>query len=72
MSHPIPSDLVRAQREWNATYGQLAGQPGRTALRRRLLLLSRALMTHPYWTAETWTPAVRMELRRLARADTAG
>lgn len=58
-------DLVSTQREWSATYAQLARQPGRTALRRRLLALSMALARHPL------SPAERAEIRQCARADRA-
>ncbi|WSD74685.1 hypothetical protein OG978_45650 (plasmid) [Streptomyces sp. NBC_01591] len=42
MMFPFPDDLVRAQRDWLATYRQLAESRPRhtTALRRRLLDLS--------------------------------
>ncbi|MEU5001561.1 hypothetical protein [Streptomyces sp. NPDC021622] len=66
MEPSIPDDLVRTQREWRATYGQLAQQPGRTALRRRLLALSIALARHPL------RPAQRAELRQRARSDGTG
>ncbi|MGH4029253.1 hypothetical protein ACQB60_10005 [Actinomycetota bacterium Odt1-20B] len=61
MGHTITDDLVRTQRAWTETYRQLAAQPGRTVLRRRLLCLSRAL------AEERLSPTERMELRRLAR-----
>ncbi|MEV5606991.1 hypothetical protein [Streptomyces sp. NPDC052225] len=63
MRPSIPDDLVRTQRAWQATYRQLAEQPGRTVLRRRLLQLSRELATRP----EVRSPGARQELRRLAR-----
>ncbi|MGW7085041.1 hypothetical protein ACWGH2_16335 [Streptomyces sp. NPDC054871] len=63
MRHSIPDDLVQTQRAWMATYQQLAEQPGRTALRRRLYRLSTAIAYHP----EARSPGARQELRRLAR-----
>ncbi|MET8679044.1 hypothetical protein ABZW18_16070 [Streptomyces sp. NPDC004647] len=66
MDSSIPDDLIRMQREWSATYAQLAQQPGRTALRRRLLALSVALARHPL------SPAERAELRQRARPDGTG
>ncbi|MEV6757374.1 hypothetical protein [Streptomyces sp. NPDC051214] len=66
MNLSLPDDLVRTQREWSATYAQLARQPGRTALRRRLLALSMALARHPL------SPAERAELRQRARSGGAG
>ncbi|MCX4832070.1 hypothetical protein OG785_39285 [Streptomyces sp. NBC_00006] len=61
MRNTITEDLVQTQREWDATYRQLADRPGRTALRRRLLYLSRVL------AGEKLTPAQKAELRRRAR-----
>ncbi|MFB6664689.1 MULTISPECIES: hypothetical protein [unclassified Streptomyces] len=69
---PFPDDLIRAQREWHATYRALAvPRPRRaTGLRRRLLLLSVRIHWHPFWsTPEGWSPAARVELRRLTAAD---
>ncbi|MFD0551379.1 hypothetical protein ACFQ0X_20970 [Streptomyces rectiviolaceus] len=63
MRHSIPDDLVQTQRTWMATYEQLAEQPGRTALRRRLLRLSRELASRP----EARAPGARQELLRLVR-----
>ncbi|MEU5901892.1 hypothetical protein [Streptomyces venezuelae] len=62
MRHSIPDDLVQTQRAWMATYQQLADQPGRTVLRRRLLRLSQELAARPM------SPAERAELRRRARS----
>ncbi|MGX1672752.1 hypothetical protein [Streptomyces sp. NPDC055400] len=61
MRNTITEDLVETQREWDATYRQLAVQPGRTALRRRLLQLSRVL------AGERLSPAQKAELRQRAR-----
>ncbi|MFI5661297.1 hypothetical protein [Streptomyces sp. NPDC051684] len=61
MRNTITEDLVQTQREWDATYRQLADRPGRTALRRRLLHLSRVL------AGEKLTPLQKAELRRRAR-----
>ncbi|MCX4524035.1 hypothetical protein OHA69_41325 [Streptomyces anulatus] len=69
---PFPDDLVRAQREWHDTYRALAvPRPRRaTELRRRLLLLSVRIEWHPFWsTPAGWTPAARVELRRLTGGD---
>ncbi|MGQ4732572.1 hypothetical protein ACUN3E_33575 [Streptomyces sp. Ju416(a)] len=69
---PYPDDLIRAQREWHATYRALAApQPRRTTeLRRRLLLLSVRIHWHPWWsTPAGWSPAARVELRRMTAAD---
>ncbi|WP_372349693.1 hypothetical protein [Streptomyces sp. KL116D] len=63
MRHTITDDLVQTQREWTATYRRLALQPGRTALRRRLLHLSRIL------AGERLTPAEKAELRRRAQGE---
>lgn len=65
MSHPIPDDLVRMQREWTATYRRLADQPGRTVLRRRLIHLSVRLHFHPLLKSA----AARTELRRRAHGE---
>ncbi|MHC5262672.1 hypothetical protein ACYSUO_32730 [Streptomyces sp. UC4497] len=64
MRHTITDDLVRTQQEWTATYQQLAKQPGRTVLRRRLLHLSRVL------AGERLTPTQKAELRRRAQGQT--
>lgn len=61
MRNTITDDLVQTQQEWTATYQRLAQQPGRTALRRRLLHLSRVL------AGERLTPAAKAELRERAR-----
>ncbi|MFG2216523.1 hypothetical protein ACGFN1_16800 [Streptomyces sp. NPDC048685] len=68
MTYPYPDDLVRAQRDWLATYQQLAQpRPRRAAaLRRRLLDLSAQIQWHPFWSTPPGTPAARVELRRLA------
>ncbi|MFZ3554445.1 hypothetical protein [Streptomyces sp. BH055] len=63
MRNTITEDLVQTQREWDATYRQLADRPGRTALRRRLLNLSRVL------AGEKLTPTQKAELRRRARGQ---
>ncbi|MFD0623048.1 hypothetical protein ACFQ2K_09755 [Streptomyces sanglieri] len=68
MTYPYPDGLVRAQRDWLATYRQLAEPRPRhtTALRRRLLDLSARVQWHPFWSTPPGTPAARVELRRLA------
>ncbi|MFB7216524.1 hypothetical protein [Streptomyces sp. NPDC056255] len=57
-----------AQRDWLATYRQLAQPRPRhtTALRCRLLDLSARVQWHPFWSTPPGTPAARVELRRLA------
>ncbi|MFD9306824.1 hypothetical protein ACFWCB_29860 [Streptomyces sp. NPDC060048] len=64
----FPDDLVLLQSAWLCTYEELARQPahpGTTACRRRLIQLSCAIETHPFWAGST---ASRVELRRQARA----
>ncbi|NEA54142.1 hypothetical protein G3I60_08235 [Streptomyces sp. SID13666] len=75
MMYSFPHDLLQAQREWYAVYGQLADRTSSstaaqtTALRRRLHRLSVQVSTHPYWEAHTGrAPAARMALRELARS----
>ncbi|MFJ7948839.1 hypothetical protein ACIQ6K_35200 [Streptomyces sp. NPDC096354] len=68
----FPRDLVQAQRDWNITYRALttSGNRHTTILRRRLLDLSVRIWWHPFWaTVPSNAPAARMELRRLARAQ---
>ncbi|MGW4629720.1 hypothetical protein [Streptomyces rubiginosohelvolus] len=63
---------IAAQREWHATYRALAApRPRRTTeLRRRLLLLSVRIHWHPWWsTPAGWSPAARVELRRLTAGE---
>ncbi|MFI8200909.1 hypothetical protein ACIF6K_31050 [Streptomyces sp. NPDC085942] len=70
--YPFPDDLIAAQREWHAIYRALAvARPGRaTQLRRRLLHLSVRIHWYPWWsTSAGWSPAARVELRRLTAAD---
>lgn len=67
--HTFPADLVQAQRDWYATYRQLAGSAGTqtTVLRRRLVRLSVLVAAHPYWaTVPDSGPAARMQLKALA------
>ena len=74
--HHFPDDLIETQREWNDTYAALAhGDPVRTTvMRRRLLALSRRLVSHPFWgTPPGGTSAVWGELRCVgARAEPEG
>ena len=73
--HTFPADLVQAQRDWYATYRQLAGAAGTqtTVLRRRLVRLSVQVTAHPYWaTVPSSAPAARMQLKALAWDDEAG
>ncbi|MGW4437994.1 hypothetical protein ACWELO_19895 [Streptomyces sp. NPDC004596] len=65
----FPDDLAQAQREWSATYRQLAEHPGRTELRRRLYRLSTQTFFHPSWQRRRPGPAAWRELRALGRAD---
>ncbi|CAG6398609.1 hypothetical protein NMG29_23545 [Streptomyces cocklensis] len=72
--HTFPADLVQAQRDWYATYRQLAGAAGTqtTVLRRRLVRLSVMVTAHPYWaTVPSSAPAARMQLKALAWGDEA-
>ncbi|MGW3503001.1 hypothetical protein ACWDMY_20210 [Streptomyces globisporus] len=69
---PFPDDLIAAQREWHDTYRALAVPRPRyaTELRRRLLLLSVRIEWHPWWsTPAGWSPAARVELRRMTAGD---
>ncbi|MEU6938670.1 hypothetical protein ABZ943_18490 [Streptomyces rubiginosohelvolus] len=69
---PFPDDLIDTQREWHATHRALAVPRPRhaTELRRRLLLLSVRIYWHPFWsTPAGWSPAARVELRRLTAGD---
>ncbi|MFF3036416.1 hypothetical protein ACFVS7_36085 [Streptomyces rubiginosohelvolus] len=69
---PFPDDLIDAQREWHAAYRALAVPRPRhaTELRRRLLLLSVRIEWHPWWsTPAGWSPAARVELRRMTAGD---
>ncbi|NJP48190.1 hypothetical protein [Actinacidiphila epipremni] len=73
--HTFPADLVQAQRDWYATYRQLAGAAGTqtTVLRRRLVRLSVQVTAHPYWATVTDRgPAARMELKALAWDEAEG
>lgn len=67
----FPEDLITLQQAWQQTYAALAQAPagtGTTALRRRLIVLSGRLCTHPYWTAPTGRRAGAADLRLAARA----
>ncbi|MFB7969555.1 hypothetical protein [Streptomyces rubiginosohelvolus] len=69
---PFPDDLIDAQRDWHATYRALAALRPRHAaeLRRRLLLLSVRIHWHPWWsTPAGWSPAARVELRRMTAGE---
>ncbi|MDX2593233.1 MULTISPECIES: hypothetical protein [Streptomyces] len=65
----FPADLAQAQQEWSATYQQLADQPGRTKLRRRLYRLSVQVFFHPYWQQQRPSPVAWQELRILGLSD---
>ncbi|HEY5834023.1 hypothetical protein [Streptomyces sp.] len=74
MPHAFPDDLVQAQRDWYATYRELAatGTAGThtTVLRRRLVRLSVRITAHPYWTTLPGSvPAARMELKEMTWTD---
>jgi len=74
MPHSFPADLVQAQRDWYATYRELAASESpaarTTVLRRRLVRLSVRISAHPYWTTLPGTaPAARMELKELTWTD---
>ncbi|MFE5768571.1 hypothetical protein ACFQ7O_09435 [Streptomyces sp. NPDC056485] len=67
----FPDDLVGLQADWLRTYRSLAARPaavGTTPLRRRLIALSCAISTHPYWSRPARTAGGPAELRRAARA----
>ncbi|MGW8487449.1 hypothetical protein [Streptomyces sp. NPDC055886] len=69
---PFPDDLIDAQRDWDATHRALAAPRPRHAaeLRRRLLLLSVRIHWHPFWsTPAGWSPAARVELRRMTTGE---
>lgn len=72
--HPFPSDLVEAQTAWYVTYGRLASEDSeRTAeQRRRLLQLSQRISGHAFWQSPAGTPAARVALKSLARAEATG
>ncbi|MER6074866.1 hypothetical protein ABT187_39855 [Streptomyces sp. NPDC001817] len=65
----FPENLAQAQQAWSATYRQLAEQPGRTELRRRLYRLSAQLFFRPYWQQQRPGPEAWRELRDLGRSD---
>ncbi|GGW94943.1 hypothetical protein [Streptomyces noursei] len=69
----FPSDLLKDQSAWYLIYDQLATDPAGTrtaARRRRLLELSRRVTGHPFWKTSAGTPAARMALKKIARAQT--
>lgn len=71
-ANTFPQELVEAQTAWYATYWQLANTSpanGTAAHRRRLQELSRRIAGHPYWQTPAGTPAARMALKELARAE---
>jgi hypothetical protein len=74
MPHSFPDDLVQAQRDWYATYRELAASGGAgsrtTVLRRRLVRLSVRISAHPFWASLPGsTPAARMELKQLTWSE---
>ncbi|MFJ3728265.1 hypothetical protein ACIPYQ_37640 [Streptomyces sp. NPDC090045] len=69
----FPDDLIDLQAAWLRTYADLArqsAQTGTTTLRRRLIALSCRIEAHPFWAVPGRSRAVRVELRRRARART--
>lgn len=68
----FPSDLLSDQIAWYLTYDELADAPAgsQTAARRRLLALSRRITGHPFWRTSAGTPAARVALKEIARAQT--
>lgn len=75
--HSFPDDLVQAQRDWYATYRELAASGGSgthtTVLRRRLVRLSVRITAHPYWaTLPGSAPAARMALKEMTWAESPG
>jgi hypothetical protein len=67
--HGFPLDLIHDQQAWTGTYEELAtAQPGAstTVLRRRLLLLSCRIASHPHW-ADNRSTTTWAQLRRQAR-----
>ncbi|WP_097983007.1 hypothetical protein [Streptomyces sp. f150] len=63
---------IDAQQQWHATYRALAVPRPRhaTELRRRLLLLFVRIHWHPFWsTPSGWSPAARVELRRMTAGE---
>ncbi|WP_093787061.1 hypothetical protein [Actinacidiphila guanduensis] len=74
--HDFPEDLVQAQRDWYATYRELAASAGTgsrtTVLRRRLVRLSVRISAHPYWASlPGGAPAARMHLKELSWTEPA-
>ncbi|WP_405577848.1 hypothetical protein [Streptomyces sp. NBC_01190] len=68
--HAFPDELVQAQRDWYATYRELAGTGAlgtrTTVLRRRLVRLSVRITAHPFWATLPGTaPAARMALKEM-------
>ncbi|MER5442585.1 hypothetical protein [Streptomyces sp. NPDC002790] len=72
--HTFPRDLVATQTAWYVTYGRLAnGDNSGAAEQRRLLLqLSQRIAGHAFWQCPAGTPAARVALKELARAEAAG
>ena len=72
--HPFPEDLVETQTAWYVTYGRLANEDngGAAEQRRRLLQLSQRIAGHPFWQSPAGTPAARVALKELARAEATG
>jgi hypothetical protein len=69
---PFPPDLLKTQTAWYTTYRALADTPptgtGAAAHRRRLLVLSARITSHPFWDSPAGTPAARVALKEIARA----
>ncbi|WP_037886898.1 hypothetical protein [Streptomyces viridochromogenes] len=71
--HSFPADLVATQTDWYVTYGQMATESssGAAEQRRRLLQLSQRIADHAFWRSPAGTPAARVALKELARAEAA-
>ncbi|MGW6981457.1 hypothetical protein ACWGE1_18735 [Streptomyces sp. NPDC054932] len=64
----FPEDLIAFQSAWQQTYAEHApAGAGTTALRRRPIILSGTLCTHPHRAAPAAWRAGGVELRRAAR-----
>ena len=74
MPQSFPDDLVQAQRDWYATYRELAASSAgsrTTVLRRRLVRLSVRISAHPFWASLPGSaPAARMELKAMTWSKT--
>ncbi|MGW1297223.1 hypothetical protein [Streptomyces sp. NPDC002533] len=71
MTNTLRGDVVDTQRAWPATYRALVVPCPRHATELRcLLLLSARIHWQPWWsTPAGWSPAARVELRRLIAGE---